>query len=197
MMDLRWSKEHILLVVISLISLIISFLLIRKNWREYGLLYLLSAIAGAAICYLFVEFKFYSYPVRLFPALSIMPVTAITTFFPFYVLIGVRFSPRRWPWKIPFYWGLIHLGMLGETYALNYTNLIRYDFKWDTWDSYTWWWIYFLIFEWIGGRIVSPENRNPIAAKSFYYGRWAWTVFHVIVISTIFLAGYYLGHSSK
>lgn len=192
-----WVFDKAIIVAATVLSLIISVLIIRKNWGQYGLLFLLSAAVGNILCLLFVNFGFYTYPVRLFPDLSPMPFTAVTTAFPMLVLLGVRFSPRRWPWKIPFYWTIVHLGVFAETYALEKTLLIRYNFKWDLWDSYTWWWIYLLLFEWVGGRIVSPEHRSPIEAKAFQYGRWAWATFHFIVIVTIFLGGYYLGRLSK
>ena len=72
-----------------------------------------------------------------------------------------------------------------------------YKENWDAWDSYTWWWIYLLLFEWIGGKIVPPPSRKPIQSKPFRYGRWGWVVFHFIVITTIFLAGVYTGWNLK
>jgi len=196
-MKLGWALEYIILYGSITAGTSASIWVISKQWKQYGLLFLLSAAAANLFCYLFVHFRLYSYPVRLLPELSPMPIIAVTASFPAMVLLAVRYSPRRWPWKIPFYWGIVHLGVLAEVFALQATKLIRYQVKWDTWDSYTWWWLYLLLFEWIGGRIVAPEHRRPIAAKSFQYGRWAWATFHFIVIITIFLAGYYLGSVTK
>jgi len=193
---LDMSKEVLIILASALGGIVVSVYIIKQQWRQYGLLFLVSALVGNGLCAIFVFLDFYSFPVRLFPNMTVMPVTAITTVFPAYVLVGVRYSPKRWPWKIPFYWGIVHVGMFLETYALTRTALIQYDFKWDLWDSYTWWWIYLLLFEWIGGRMVSPDNRRPISVRSFYFGRWAWAVFHFIVIVTIFLGGYYLGRVS-
>jgi hypothetical protein len=196
-MEVNRGLEMAALVAMDVISIFICFLIIRKNWKQYGLLFLISAAVAIILCILFTGFGFYSFPVRLFPSFSSMPVPLISTLFPMIVLVGVWLSPKRWAWKIPFYWGIVHLGLFVETVALNFTKLIKYDYKWDLWDSYTWWWIYLLVFEWIGGRIVSPEYRRPISANSFHYGRWAWAVFHFVVIITIFLGGYYLGRLTK
>lgn len=167
-------------------------LVLRLHWRRYGLLYLLSAITGLLLCYLFVKLNLYSFPYRLFPTVSSMPFLEIATAFPLLVLLGVRYSPKTWRYKIAFYWPIIHLGMLGETILLNYTDLIHYELKWDFWHSYTWWWIYLLVFEWIGGLIIPQHLRKPISTESFRYGMLLWAIKHFILIGTIFLGGYYL-----
>jgi hypothetical protein len=196
-MNVLLNLDILILIATTLVGISLCLFIMRNSWRQYGLLFLLSAVVATVLCLLFVSLGLYSFPVRIFPEAWPMPVTVITTVFPMLVLVGVRYSPKRWPWKIPFYWGIIHLGMLAETWALNRTQLIEYNYKWDFWDSYTWWWIFLLLFEWVGGQVVSPENRRPIRASSFYYGRWAWAVFHFIVIITIFLGGFYFGRMSK
>lgn len=193
-MNIQSSIEFYIYVTFVLSSLIGSYFIIRINWKRYGLLFLLSGIVGNIICYIFVKVGFYSFPYRLFN-ISVMPFDAILTIFPFYVLLGVRYSPKLWAFKIPFYWAIVHLGMLEETLAKINTRLITYNFEWDFWDSYTWWWIYFLIFDWIGGLIVTEQYRKPINGESFRYGKWAWIIFHFILITTMFLGGYYLGRT--
>lgn len=122
-----------------------------------------------------------------------MPFTSVTLSIPLLVLLGVRYSPEKWAWKIPFYWTIIHIGMFAEVYALEGTRIIEYNYEWDVWDSYTWWWIYLLVFEWIGGLIVPNELRKPLNIRTLQYGRFGWAIIHFVLISTIFLAGYYLG----
>lgn len=73
------------------------------------------------------------------------------------------------------------------------TPIFKFKQEWDLWDSYTLWWIYYLLFEILGGKIIPPNILIPISYESFKYGRWAWIVFHIIVITTIFLAGVYAG----
>ncbi|MTI81681.1 MAG: hypothetical protein FH758_12540 [Firmicutes bacterium] len=196
-LNVSWNIETVITLSLIFISLIGSYLIIRLDWKKYGLLYLIVAIIGNILCYLFVSFGFYSFPYRLFPNTFIMPVTSVSTIIPFYVLIGVRYSPKLWVYKIIFYMGFVHLGMLAETIARLNTSLIKYNFAWDTWDSYTWWWIFLLIFEYVGGLIINEELRKPISSTAFNYGKWAFFFFHFIVITTIFLAGYYLGYISR
>ncbi|WP_332629750.1 CBO0543 family protein [Halalkalibacter flavus] len=185
-------ETFILLGIISIgvIGLILFSLL---DWKRYGLLFLLSASVGNILCLLFVELGFYSYPYRLFPKLATMPVITITASFPLLVLICVRYSPKLWMWKIPFYWTVIHIGVFFETLLLTNTRIIEFNFKWNLWDSYTWWWIYFLLFEWIGGKIIPEHLRKPISIQNLQYGKIGWFLIHFILIITIFLAGYYLG----
>ncbi|MFZ5642420.1 MAG: CBO0543 family protein [Bacillota bacterium] len=197
-MDFQWDKERIILVISTLLSLAGAYPIIRLDWKKYGLLFVLAGIVGNVLCLIFVTLGFYSFPKTLIPIIEVnMPFTALLTVFPVIVLAGIRYSPKPWSFKIPFYWAVIHLGMLAETLALNFTGLISYEFKWDFWDSYTWWWIFLLGFEWIGGMIIPDHLRKPINASSFLYGRELWAVFHFILIITIFLGGYYLGRISR
>jgi len=176
-----------------LIGLVVLILFLRLNWKKYGLLFILSALVGNILCYTFVKLNFYSFPYLLFPKILIMPLTVITFSFPIMVLIAVRYSPVHWGWKIPFYWTIVHVGMFWETWALANTRLIKYNFKWDFWDSYTWWWIFFLIFEWVGGIVIPENSRNPINIQSLRFGKLGWAIIHFILIVTVFLGGYYLG----
>lgn len=192
-MNFGWNIETYISVTAIVLSAVASIFIIKVNWRQYGLLYVISGIVGELICYFFVKVGFYLFPYRLFPQISLMPFTLILTMFPFYVLFGVRFSPNRWIFKIPFYWVMVHIGMLGEVLVQNSTRIIKYNRFWDTWDSYTWWWIFLLVFEAVGGIIVSHEYRKPVDEDFLRYGRAGWFIIHFILISTIFLAGFYLG----
>ncbi|MTV50044.1 hypothetical protein GJ688_13795 [Heliobacillus mobilis] len=183
--------------VISLISIVIatvgSYLIARYNLKKYGLLFLISSVVGTLVCYFFVTVGFYSFPFRLFPSLFKFPFFAILTVFSFYVLIGVRFSPTKWAYKIPFYWTIINIGIFIESILETKTNLIKYQWAWDFWDSYTAWWLFFLLFEVIGGKIVPPESRLPIPDEAFRYGKWAWFVFHAVMLSAAIGVGINLG----
>lgn len=195
--NIGWNIESLILTMPLLIGVVGLIYFLKLDWKRYGLLFLLSATVGNVLCLLFVHFGFYSYPYRLFPEVSTMPFTAITTAFPLLILIGVRYSPRPIIWKIPFYWVIVHLGMLSETLLLLYTQIIEYNFKWDFWDSYTWWWIYLLLFEWIGGRIIPDHLRKPLKIEHLQYAKIGWFIVHFILILTIFLGGYYLGTMQK
>ena len=85
------------------------------------------------------------------------------------------------------------MGVFLETVLKNTTRLIRYDFEWDFWDSYTTWWGFFILMEWIGGKIILPHLRKPLSIDAFRFGNWFWFVIHIVAMFTIFLAGLSLG----
>lgn len=185
--------ESFIYVSVHFIGVIGLILFLKLNWKRYGLLFISSSLVGNLLCYMFVKFNFYSFPYLLFPEISIMPFTAITLSFPILVLIGVRYSPEKWIWKIPFYMAIINIGVFFETWTVHNTMIIEYKFKWDLWDSYSSWWLYYLLFEWIGGQIIPKNLRSPIDFRQFEYGKIGWGIVHFIFILTIFLVGYYLG----
>ncbi|ALC91226.1 hypothetical protein AM500_16535 [Bacillus sp. FJAT-18017] len=164
----------------------------RNNWKRYLLLYIISSFTGNLICYTFTSVGLYTFPYIPFHGGLIMPVGIVATVFPFIVLIGVRFAPDKWAWRIPFYWAVVHLGVLGEV-ILKYTAIFKFNSAWDLWDSYTIWWIYLLLFDILGRKIVPLDSRKPIPDSTFRYGNWGWIIIHVILIATIFLAGVYTG----
>ncbi|UKS25316.1 hypothetical protein LOZ80_27510 [Paenibacillus sp. HWE-109] len=191
------NKETIIQITLTIVTLIGALLIMRNNWKRYSALFLLSALVSLVLCYIFVKIGLYTFPMRLFPKLTSIPISTVVTVFSFYVLLGVRFSPALWIWKIPVYWVMVHVGMLAESWAVQETNLIQYAKFWDVWDSYTWWWIYLLVFEWVGGMIVPAESRRPINHTWLQYGKLGWFLLHFILIVTIFLGGFYLGRVSK
>ena len=194
-MNVGWNIETYLSLSAIAFSTIVSLLIMRNNWKKYGMLFLLCAIIGNILCYIFVILGYYYYPYRLFPKLFIMPLILVSTMFPACILFSVRYSPKPWPFKIPFYWVLVHLGVLIEGWAEKQTQLIKYNDPWNLWTSYTWWWIFLLVFEWAGGIIVPAESRRPIDHELLKYGKIGWFILHFILISTIFIAGLYTGIS--
>lgn len=170
-------------------TLILLYFVIKIDWKRYGFLLLLSAVVGVALCYIFIYMRLYTFPYLLFPSISKIPLTLILTIFPFYVIYGVRFSPKSWMYKIPFYWVLVHFGVFTEALAEKNTQLIKYAEHWQLWDSYTWWWIFLLVFEFVGGMIIPQEKRKPLDEDLLRYGKVGWFILHFILIATIFLAG--------
>lgn len=165
---------------------------IRIDWRRFGFLYIASAISANILCFIFTIVGFYYFPDNVLHKGLPFPYGLVSTVFPMLVMLGVRYSPEKWVWKIPYYWTIIHLGVLGEV-ILKSTSIFDFKPKWDLWDSYTLWWIYYLLFELLGGKVIPKHLRKPIPSESFRYGQWAWIVSHVILIITLFLAGVYVG----
>ncbi len=196
-MNFQPGIESYLTVTVDILSIIGVFFIVRKDYKGYGLLFLLAAVTGNILCYAFVKLSFYSFPYLIFPGISNMPIETISVFFPFLVIFSVRYSPREWVHKIGFYWVIVHLGMTAETLANQFTDTIRYNWAWDFWDSYTWWWIYLLLYEFIGGLIVRDEARKPLAAADLRQGSWGYYLLHFILITTIFAGGLYLGLAAE
>lgn len=180
-------------VSVCIVTLIGSILIANNNWKRYIVLYLSSSIIGILLCYGFVFIGFYFFPFRIFPVP--IPLLEMITVLPFIVIASVHYSPSKWGYKIPFYWAIVHIIMFFEVLSLyRPLKFIDYRTEWDVWDSYTWWWIYLLIFEYVGGAIIPQSCRNPIDSEQFCYGKVLWVVIHFILISTIFLAGVYVGN---
>ncbi|WP_371376901.1 CBO0543 family protein [Sporomusa aerivorans] len=186
------SKEMYISILSLAGALAGSYYTMRVDWKRYGLLYLIAGLIGNALCYLFVAVDFYSFPYIFLPVMKI-PLVAILTAFSFYVVFGVRYSPVSWVHKIMFYGVLINTGVFIETVLQNTTRLIHYDFEWDLWDSYTTWWAFFILMEWLGGKIIPQHLRAPLSTESFRFDNWFWFVIHLVAVFTIFLAGLYLG----
>ena len=194
-MNIGWNMETYVSIITLILSIAATYLIVKIDWKNYGLLFIISAITGIILCYIFICLGLYTFPYRLFPKISRTPFTAILTIFPFYILLGVRYSPRQWSWKIPFYWVLVHIGMSAEVWAEKCTDLISYGPRWNMWESYTWWWIFLLVFEWVGGMIVPQDKRKPLDQELLRHGKIGWFILHFILICTIFIAGVLMGFS--
>lgn len=66
-MNIGWNMETYLTLSAFAFSTVVSILILRKNWKRYGLLFLISAVIGNILCYIFVVLGLYYYPYRLFP----------------------------------------------------------------------------------------------------------------------------------
>ena len=186
------NYKEIIILLIIIVGILGCLSIIRLDWKRYGFIFLISVISSNLVCYMFTYTGLYSFPNNVFHGGLLIPYGLVSTVFPFLALFGIRYSPEKWAWKIPFYWGIVHLGVLGEVILLN-TTIFKFEPEWDLWDSYTLWWINYLLFELLGTKVIPSRLRKPITSDSFRYGSWAWIVFHIIVITTIFLAGVYVG----
>lgn len=187
-MSVGWNIETLLTVGALAGSILGALLILRANWKQYGLLFVITGIVGLSLCFLFLYYKLYTFPYQLIPGISI-PFTLILTVFPFAVLFGVRYSPSAWGWKIPFYWTLVHFGVLAEYIIEKNTQIIKYSPNWGIWDSYVTWWLFFLVMEWVGGKVVKSEYRKPLDPAHLRYGSLGWCVVHFLLIVTFLIAG--------
>jgi hypothetical protein len=190
------SKEMYISIISLAIVVIGSYFIVRLDWKKYGLLYLLAGVIGNLLCFLFVEVGFYSFPYILLPFLK-TPIVGTLTTFSYLVLLGVRYSPDNWAYKIAFYGVIVNTGVFFELVLKNTTRLIYYDFEWDLWDTYTAWWGFFILMEWMGGKMIPANLRKPLHIETFRFGNWFWFVIHIVAMFTIFLAGLYLGKISQ
>lgn len=192
-MALDYSFEPYISCLSIVLSLLGCWLIIRNAWKAWGLLFLSSSVLALLLCYVFVRLQLYSFPYIPFRDYLLFPAPVVGFVFPLLVLLGVKYSPTKWSHKIPFYWIIITLGMAGETLAHNYTRLIKYELFWDFWDSLTAWWLFFLFFEWLGGKFIPAQLRRPWPDEAFGFGRWAWLLTHFFMIFGFIIAGIYLG----
>ena len=92
--------ETYILIIALIINVIGIVWVARHNWKRYGLLTLASGLLGSIICYIFILLKYYEFPNLLIEGFLPFPFESIVTAFSFYVLLGVRYSPKKWIYKI-------------------------------------------------------------------------------------------------
>lgn len=192
-MNFGWNVNTALSVLPVLAASVGAICILRINWKQYGLLFFFSGIVGLVLCYILIGLKIYTFPFRLFPSFTSIPIPTLLIVFPAYVVAAVRYSPKSWGWKIPYYWVLVHLVALIEGLSEGMSDIIHYGEHWTLFDSYALWWIYLLVFEWLGGLMVSPENRKPLDPSYLRHGTIGWFVVHFVLIVSFFLAGVYVG----
>ncbi len=192
-MYLDYSLEMYITILAIATAFAGCLLIVRADWRHWGPLFLSASLLAIVLCYIFVRLHFYSFPYNLLKNYFLFPILVVGHVFPLLVLLGVKYSPAKWSHKIAFYWVFVVSGMAGETLAHNYTRLIKYELFWDFWDSLTAWWLYLLLFEWIGGKLIPPRLRRPLPDQAFAFGGWAWLIVHFFMVAGFILAGVYLG----
>lgn len=135
---LGWNAETAIVIGSILAALAVGLSVMRASWRHYGLLFGLAGFGALFLCGFFVYFGLYLFPNAIRPEFPVFHVLAVISTFPSLVLVSVRYSPRDWKWKVPFYWVIVHLGVVIEILLLINTKILMYTKYWDTWDSYTW-----------------------------------------------------------
>jgi len=108
-MSFGWNLDTILSILPCILALAVIYFLLRINWKQYGLLLLISGTAGLALCILFVALEFYSFPFRLFPSAFRFPILTLLLVFPAYIAIAVRYSPHWTLWESYALWWVFML----------------------------------------------------------------------------------------
>ncbi len=60
-MNIGWNIETFLSIFPFVFTGILSVLIIKIDWKKYGFLYLISAITGVILCYVFIYLNLYLY----------------------------------------------------------------------------------------------------------------------------------------
>jgi hypothetical protein len=82
------AVDYTIMILPIVIGLVGGYLLIKKDWKRYGLVYLLNGMAGNVLCYTFVFAGFYSFPKFTLNGYSVAPYLIMLTFIPFTSLLG-------------------------------------------------------------------------------------------------------------
>lgn len=60
-MNIGWNIETYVSIISLILAIVISIIILKTNWKQYGFLYLLSAVIGMILCYIFIYLDFYPY----------------------------------------------------------------------------------------------------------------------------------------
>ncbi|WP_158286973.1 hypothetical protein [Mesobacillus foraminis] len=68
-----------------------------------------------------------------------------------------------------------------EVLLKEYAGIINFKNGWDYWDSYSLYWVFSRLFDWIGEGVVPAKHRSPIRSETAGY----WSLF---LLSAIYFA---------
>jgi hypothetical protein len=94
------------------------------------------------------------------------------------VLFTIHFKPEKF--TFPFFFITINW-VFGVEIILEYIGFITFRNGWDFWDSYSLYWIYVRLFNFIGDYLIPIKYRNPIQTNVKAY----WIFFVLTVILSI------------
>ncbi|MDZ5471550.1 hypothetical protein SM124_07295 [Bacillus sp. 31A1R] len=172
-MEVNLTHWIILITVITVTS-IGCILIIRKNVLRYGIVFLISAALAIFLCFFFYINGYYRF---VFPIRFILPTVALS--FGFLSLFIIRFQPEKW--TFPFFFITVNLVFTFEIILRLAFHFIVFRNAWDTWDSYSLYWVYLRLMHHIGRVFVSRKYRNPISYDTKKY----WILFMLVIFYTI------------
>jgi hypothetical protein len=73
-----------------------------------------------------------------------------------------------------------------EVVLKEYAGIIAFKNGWDYWDSYSLYWVFSRLFDWIGESTVPPKHRSPVQSDKAGY----WILF--ILTGIYFISGIFI-----
>jgi hypothetical protein len=163
----------LIVISVSLGGCFGCFLILKNHPLRYGLIFIFHFIFSISICLCFYWFGFYRY---VFPLYYVLP--AVVFSFGLLVLFTIHFKTKKF--TFPFFFMTINLVFCFEIF-LQYIGFIKFRNGWDFWDSYSLYWIYVRLFNFIGDYLIPIKYRNPIKTNVKAY----WIFFVLTVVLTI------------
>jgi hypothetical protein len=173
-MQLPFVIYWLILIFVLVLTGIGFVIIIRKNYVRYGLISIISITLSILLCWFFEWNGFYRF---VLPFPSILPAVAIS--FTFLVLFSIYFRPKKH--TFPFYFMVINLVFAIEIILRDVCHFIVYRGPWDTWDSYSLYWLYIRLFAFLGDCLVPIKYRKPISSDKRSY----WISFIVVIIASM------------
>ncbi|MCP8968325.1 hypothetical protein [Ectobacillus ponti] len=172
----------LIIITVAVVSLIGIIGIARRSPFHYGILLVLQLVSAFVLCVFFQKVMgFYRFALPLRYAMIL-----VLSGFGLYVLFIVHYRPRHKTFF--FLFTVLHLVFILEYILEQYVHFIVYQNGWDTWDSYTWYWIYTIVFAGIGDYVVPEKYRNPVDP----YSKGYWLSFFGVLVLTVAFTVYVL-----
>ncbi|WP_078544979.1 hypothetical protein [Litchfieldia alkalitelluris] len=157
------------------------FFIIKTNVLRYGIIFLISILLSVSFCIFFYFNGFYRFVLPIY--LILLPVICS---FGFLILFLIKYRPTKY--TFPFYFSVLTFILGCEIFLKDVVGFIVFRNGWDLWDSYSFYWVYVRIFDFIGERVISEKWRKPVP----YDKRMYWIIFLVMIVISFVILGYTL-----
>ncbi len=163
-----------ILIIVFALTAIGLLVILRKNYVRYGFITGISIVISIMLCMFFYSNGFYRF---VLPLPVILPTVAMS--FTFLVLFSICYKPKHHTFV--FYFTMINFVFAIEMILKYFFHFIVYRGPWDTWDSYSLYWVYIRFFAILGDWFVPIKYRNPVSSDTRAY----WISFIIVFIGTI------------
>lgn len=164
----------IILICVIVLNGLGFVIIVRKSYVRYGLISFISIALSTLLCMFFEWNGFYRF---VLPLPVILPAVAIS--FTLLVLFSIYFKPKQH--TFPFYFMVVNVVFAIEIILRDVCHFIVYRGPWDTWDSYSLYWLYVRLFAFLGDWLVPLKYRKPISSETRLY----WISFIVVIIASV------------